>query len=71
MLMREVRRFIQRVRSDIYRYKIRFYLYDTTNFRSIIMVTICMVIACLYVYSVGQASLEEIRYIRGVTVVGF
>ena len=69
--MVEVRRFIQHIRKLYYHYKIRFYLYDTTKIRSIIMVTICMVIACLYVYSVGQASLEEIRYIRGVTVVGF
>ena len=69
--MREVRRFIQRVRSDIYRYRIRLCLYDTAKIRSIIVVTICIVIACLYVWSVGQASLEEIRYTRGVTVVGF
>lgn len=69
--MREVRRFIQRVRSDICRYRIRLYLYDTAKIRSIIVVTICAVIACLYVWSVGQARLEEIRYIRGVTVAGF
>lgn len=69
--MMKVRRFIQRVRSDIYRYRIRLYLYDTAKIRSIIVVTICVVIACLYIYSVGQARLEEIRYIRGVNVVGF
>lgn len=69
--MREVRRFIQRVRSDIYRYRIRLCLYDTAKIRSIIVVTICVVIACLYVLSVGQASVEETRYIRGVTVVRF
>lgn len=69
--MREVRRFIQRIRSDICRYRIRLYLYDTAKIRSIIVVTICAVIACLYIYSVGHASLEKIRYIRGVTVVGF
>ena len=69
--MREVRRFIQRVRGDIYRYRIRLCLYDTAKIRSIIMVTICTVIACLYVYSVGRASLEETRYIRGHTVVRF
>ena len=69
--MRKVRKFIQRIRSDIYRYRIRFYLYDAEKIRGIIMVTICTVLACLYVYSVGQASLEEIRYIRGVTVVEF
>lgn len=69
--MREVRRFIQRVRSDIYRYRIRLYLYDTAKIRSIIVVTICAVIACLYIYSVVQARLEEIRYTRGVTVVRF
>ena len=69
--MREVRRFIQRVRSDIYRYRIRLCLYDTAKIRSIIVVTICVVIACLYIYSVGQARLEEIRYIRGHTVVRF
>ena len=51
--MVEVRRFIQHIRKLYYHYKIRFYLYDTTKIRSIIMVTICMVIACLYVYSVG------------------
>lgn len=48
--MREVRRFIQRVRSDIYRYRIRLCLYDTAKIRSIIVVTICVVIACLYIY---------------------
>lgn len=69
--MREVRRFIQRIRSDICRYRIRLYLYDAEKIRGIITVTICMVIACLYVWSVKQARLEEIRYIRGVTVVGF
>lgn len=69
--MREVRRFIQRIRSDIYRYRIRIYLYDAAKIRSIIVVTISVVIACLYIYSVGQARLEEIRYIRGVHVVGF
>nr|DAS80380.1 MAG TPA: hypothetical protein [Caudoviricetes sp.] len=69
--MREVRRFIQRVRSDIYRYRIRLCLYDTAKIRSIIVVTICVVLACLYVFSVGQACLEELRYIRGVTVVRF
>lgn len=69
--MVEVRRFIQRIRHDIYRYRIHFYLYDAEKIRGIITVTICMVIACLYVWSVGQASLEEIRYTRGVTVVGF
>lgn len=69
--MRQVRELIQRIRGDIYRYRIRLYLYDNTKFRGVIMVTICMVIACLYIYSVGQARLEEIRYIRGVTVVGF
>ena len=69
--MREVSRFIQRVRSDIYRYRISLYLYDNTKFCGVIIVTICIVIACLYVYSVGQASLEEIRYIRGVTVGAF
>ena len=55
--MREVRRFIQRIRSDICRYRIRLYLYDTAKIRSIIVVTICAVIACLYVWSVGQARL--------------
>ena len=69
--MRKIKWFIQRIRGDVYRYRIRFYLYDTAKIRSIIMVTICMVIACLYVYSVGQAGLEEIRYIRGVTVGAF
>ena len=69
--MREVRRFIQRIRSDICRYRIRLYLDDTAKIRSIIAVTIGVVIACLYIYSVGQARLEEIRYIQGVTVVGF
>lgn len=69
--MREVRRFIQRIRSDICRYRIHLYLYDTAKIRSIIVVTICAVIACLYIYSVGQARLEEIRYIRGHTVVRF
>lgn len=48
--MREVRRFIQRIRSDICRYRIRLYLYDTAKIRSIIVVTICAVIACLYIY---------------------
>lgn len=69
--MREVRRFIQRVRSDIYHYRIRLCLYDTAKIRSIIAVTIGVVIACLYVWSVGQACLEETRYIRGHTVVRF
>lgn len=69
--MREVRRFIQRIRSDICRYRIRLYLYDTAKIRSIIAVTIGVVIACLYVWSVGQACLEETRYIRGHTVVRF
>lgn len=69
--MREVRRFIQRIRSDICRYRIRLYLYDTAKIRSIIVVTIGVVIACLYVWSVGQACLEETRYIRGHTVVRF
>ena len=67
--MREVRRFIQRIRSDIYRYRIRLYLYGNEKIRSIIVVTISVVIACLYI--VGQASLEETRYIRGVTVGAF
>ena len=69
--MREVRRFIQRVRSDIYRYRISLYLYDNTKFCGVIIVTICIVIACLYVWIVGQARLEETRYIRGHTVVRF
>lgn len=67
--MREVRRFIQRVRSDNYRYRIS--LYDNTKFCGVIIVTICIVIACLYGWSVGQARLEETRYIRGHTVVRF
>ena len=69
--MVEVRRFIQRVRSDIYRYRIRLYVYDAEKIRGVILETTCVVIACLYVWSVGQASLEEIRYIRGVTVSAF
>lgn len=69
--MREVRRFIQRIRSDICCYRIRLYLYDTAKIRSIIAVTIGVVIACLYIWSVGQACLEETRYIRGHTVVRF
>lgn len=69
--MRKIKWFIQRIRGDVYRYSIRFYLYDAAKIRSIIVVTICAVIACLYIYSVGQERLEEIRYIRGVTVVRF
>ena len=69
--MRKIKWFIQRIRGDVYRYSIRFYLYDTAKIRSIIVVTICAVIACLYIYSVGQACLEEIRYTSGVPVVGF
>lgn len=69
--MRKVRQFIQRIRRDIYRYRLRLYLYDTTKLRGVIMVTVCMVIACLYVWSVGQASLEELRYIVGRPVSAF
>lgn len=69
--MRKIKWFIQRIRGDVYRYSISFYLYDTAKIRSIIAVTIGVVIACLYVWSVGQACLEETRYIRGHTVVRF
>lgn len=69
--MRKIKWFIQRIRGDVYRYSIRFYLYDTAKICSIIAVTIGVVIACLYVWSVGQACLEETRYIRGHTVVRF
>lgn len=69
--MVEVKRFIQHIRKRYYHYRIRLYLYDNEKIRGIIMITISTVIACLYVWSVGQASLEEVRYIRGVTVVGF
>lgn len=69
--MRQVREFIQRISGDIYRYRIRLYLYDTAKIRSIIAVTICIVLACLYVWSVGQASLEEIRYTSGRAVSAF
>lgn len=69
--MRKIKWFIQHISGDVYRYSIRFYLYDTAKIRSIIAVTIGVVIACLYVWSVGQACLEETRYIRGHTVVRF
>lgn len=69
--MRKVRKLIQRIRSAIYHYRIRLYLYDNEKIRGIVMITISTVIACLYVWSVGQASLEEIRYTSGVPVVGF
>lgn len=69
--MRKIKWFIQRIRGDVYRYRIRLCLYDTAKIRSIIAVTIGVVIACLYVWSVGQACLEETRYIRGHTVVRF
>ena len=38
---------------------------------AVLMVTVCVALACFYVYSVGQACLEETRYISGCTVVKF
>lgn len=64
--MMKVRKVIQTVRS-----RIHYCWVWHEDLCVVLMVTICMALTCLYVYSVGQERLEEIRYIRGVTVVGF
>lgn len=53
------------------RHRIHYYLVWNRDLCAVLMVTVCVVLACLYVNSVGQARLEEIRYIMGRTVVGF
>jgi len=62
----KVRKVIQTVRSRIHYCWVWY-----EDLCVVLMVTIGIVLACLYVYSVGQACLEELRYTRGVTVVGF
>lgn len=64
--MMKVRKVIQTVRS-----RIHYCWVWHEDLCVVLKVTIGIVLACLYVYSVGQACLEEIRYISGVTVVGF
>ena len=57
---------IQIVRSHIH-----YYLVWHRDLCVVLMVTVYVALACLYVYRVGQACLEETRYIRGCTVVKF
>jgi len=64
--MIKVRKVIQTVRS-----RIHYCWVWHEDLCVVLMVTGCVALACLYVFSVGQACLEELRYIRGVTVVGF
>ena len=64
--MVKVRKVIQTVRK-----RIHYYLVWNRDLCAVLMVTVCVALACLYVYSVGQACLEETRYIRGRTVARF
>lgn len=64
--MMKVRKVIQTVRS-----RIHYCWVWHEDLRVVLMVTLGIVLACLYVYSVGQACLEEIRYTSGVPVVEF
>ena len=57
---------IQMVRSHIH-----YYLVWYRDLCAVLMVTVCVALACFYVYSVGQACLEETGYIRGCNVVKF
>ena len=50
---------------------IHYYLVWHRDLCVVFMVTVYVALACLYVYSVGQACLEETRYIRGCTVARF
>lgn len=64
--MMKVRKVIQTVRS-----RIHYCWVWHEDLCVVLMIIICVALTCLYVYSVGQACLEEIRYIRGVPVVEF
>lgn len=64
--MMKVRKVIQTVRS-----RIHYCWVWHEDLCVVFIITIGMILACLYIYSVGQACLEEIRYTSGVPVVGF